>query len=220
MKAIRGDGGGVIAGFLLLVVVGAVAVGGYLGYQYWQDNQDTTPPPAAVPQGSEQLSGNGVTVVIPRGWSETSVRENQLRRAYEAVVAAKPNAADKSGLDQVQVDPDAYAFAAVEDQGGKNAESLQAVTLANAETDLTSARSASTVLLKRLGAAKIRWNDPQLDAADALQVDYEQRFGPVTVYQRQYLVIGDKSLATLTFTSLRPIGDKNAGDIANTMRVD
>ncbi|MCZ3389571.1 MAG: hypothetical protein LH645_10750 [Actinomycetia bacterium] len=75
----RKDDGGIIAGLLVLVLAVAVAYGGYVGYQYWHDNQNTTPPPAAVPQGSEQLSGNGVTLVIPRGWSKASLRENQVQ---------------------------------------------------------------------------------------------------------------------------------------------
>lgn len=220
MTRIRTDDGGIIAGFLILVLAGAIAVGGYLGYRYWEDNKETTPAAAAVPQGSEQLSGNGVTLVIPRGWSETPIRENQLTKATEAFIAAKPGAADKTGLDQTQVDPDSFAFAAVEGKGGKDDEGLTVITLGGSDTDLASVQASQTVQLKRLGASKIRWEDTTLGGVPALQVDFEQNFGTVTVYQRQYYVIGDNETAQLTFSSLKPIGDKDADAIAETMRVD
>jgi len=220
MKSTRDDDGWIIAGFLLLVLVAAIAVGGYFGYRYWEDNKNTTPPPAPIPPGSEEISGNGVTLVIPRGWSEASVRDKQIQRTFDAVVAANPNAADKAGVDQMQINPDLVAFAAVEGGAGKNAESLNVVAVAGVTTDLTSLQSAYNVQLQRLGASKIRWEETRLDVVDALQVDFEQVFGPVTVYQRQYMVIGDNEVATLTFNALAPIGNKKADEIANTMRVD
>jgi hypothetical protein len=216
----RTDDGGIIAGLLILVVAGAIVVGGYLGYQYWENNKETTPAAAAVPQGSKQLSGNGVTLVIPRGWSQTPIRENQLTNAIQAFVAAKPGAADKTGLDQTPVDPDSFAFAADEGDGAKDDEGLTVITLGGSDTDLSSVQAAGTVQLRRLGASKIRWEDTTLGGVPALQVDFEQDLGTVTVYQRQYFVIGDNETGQLTFSSLKPIGDKDADAIADTMRVD
>lgn len=220
MSLWRKDDGGIIAGLLVLVLAVGIAYGGYVGYHYWDDNKDTTPPPATVSNGGEELSSNGVTLVIPRGWNKAPLNENQVQRWYDVVAAAKPKAASRSGLDQTTVDPDSLAFAAEQGNGGKNDEGLVVVTIANSQTNLDSVQTAYTVLLKRLGASKIKWEKTTLGDVDAIQVDYRQDFGSITVYQREYFLIGDTETAQLTFNALQPIGNKDADGIAETMRVD
>lgn len=220
MQVRHDDDGGVVGGLLLIVLLGVISVAAFVGYVWWEDHEDTTPPPAAVPGGSEQLSGNGASLVIPRGWDETRVSDRALERSIALLVAADPDAADASGLDQVQVDPEAVAFSAVEGDGGKNDETLNVVTAAHGDTDLLSTRSVRNVQLERLGAKKIAWTDATLAGVAAAQVDYQLQYGTVTLHQRQYYLKGDNDLAVLTFTALKPIGDKVADSIADTLRVD
>lgn len=216
----RKDDGGIIAGLLVLILAGAVAYGGFLAYKYWDENQDTTPAPAAVPPGAEELSGKGVTLVIPKGWSQEKVSSKELERRFQAFVGANPEAADKSGLDLI-VDPESsVAFLAIEDNKSKGRQDLNVAVTGSGDTDLASIQSALTVQLERSGATKLKWQTTTLGGVDARQLDLQRKFGTVVVYQRQYYVLGDKVGATLTFSSLKPIDDAEADAVADTMRVD
>ena len=220
MARSRNDDGGVLAGLLVVIVVGIVAYGGYWGYQYWDENQDTTPAAASVPPGGEKLSGKGVTLVIPRGWSQDKVSDKELERRYEEFVAVDPDAADKAGVDQV-VDPAAsVAFLAIEDKQSKGREDLNVTVAEPGDTDLTSLQSALNVLLERSGARRLKWKSMQLGGVDARQVSFQRKIGDATLYQRQYFVIGDNVAATLNFSSLEPIDVAEADRIADTIRVD
>jgi hypothetical protein len=213
------DDGGVLAGLLVLVLVATIAYGGYWGYQYWDENQDTTPAAASVPPGGEKLSGKGVNLVIPRGWSQQKVSDKEIEKRLDAFIASDPDGADQTGID-LATDPAAgFAFFAIEDKGGKGLSDLS-VAVDSGDAELADIQSFLTVQLERTRAKRIEWEATTLGGVEARQVDYQRHYGTVTAYQRQYVVVGDKEAATLTFSSIQPIDNRDADAIADTMRVD
>ncbi|HVQ88880.1 MAG TPA: DUF2510 domain-containing protein [Actinomycetes bacterium] len=215
-KTNRSLGFGVLVGVLALFIVGLIAA---VAVSIITTDSATT---VAQPKG-KAVGSDTATVVLPDGWKEVPLGDEDLQGFIDQAQARAPQmaAALKNSLTGVK-SSDFVLYAIREKTSSEEfVDNVNLLVQPSNGSDLDSVSEQATSELGQLGATNISSSEIKIGVHDAVKMTYTIDLAAPgqSLYGSQYYMVEGDSVAILTITTRDPDQGSDATALAQSLRV-